>query len=303
MPIGRRLFQPAEYKAPPIDAFSAAEMAAAVEAVDAMDDNGGAGFDEVPAAAGTGDRQAGGQSDLMGAADATGADDSIALRIALMAGAVELEAAEQEAARFVDVESADEASADEASAREASAREASEDSFEAAEAMAGAANFLPVESGSDRTVVPSAGAIVESSDTASIDLVDADAAEAAAVAEAISEITGTAEEEEPEPAPTRKQFRPIVGGEQSEENAEAQALREAMAFVLEADGRAARAEAESSPEDSDEPLESAQPVESVGHSEAASPQEPAESSEPPESEAGPEQSTRKRGLFHRIRGS
>jgi hypothetical protein len=297
MPIGRRLFEPAEYKAPPIDAFSAAEMAAAVEAVDAMDNNGGARFDEVPAAAGTGDGQAGGQSDLMDAVDATGADDSIALRIALMTGAADFETAEQEA-RFVDEESVAEASAD-----EASAREASEDSFEAAEAMAGAANFLPVETGSDRTAEPSAGPIVESPDTASIDLVDADAAEAAAVAEAIREVTSTAQEEDPEPGPTRKQFRPTVGEEPSEEEAEAQALREAMAFVLEADGRAAEAEADSSPEDSDEPVESGQPVESAGHSEAASPQEPAESSEPPESEAGPEQSTRRHGLFHRIRGS
>jgi len=46
-----------------------------------------------------------------------------------------------------------------------------------------------------------------------------------------------------------------------------------------------------------------QPVESAGNSEAASPPERPESSEPPESESGPEPSTRKHGLFHRIRGS
>jgi len=40
MPIGRRLFEPNELKAQPPDAFSEAEMAAVVEAVDAMDDAG-----------------------------------------------------------------------------------------------------------------------------------------------------------------------------------------------------------------------------------------------------------------------
>ena len=228
MPVGRRLFESADLKPPLTDAFSAAEMAAAVEAVDAMDDNGGAGFDETPAAAPAGYRRAGSHSDLLNAVDATAADDSIALRVALVAGTADLEAAEQEAA----------------------AREASEDSFEAAEAMAGAANFLPVEPGWDQI-----------------------------------------------------QLKPTVGGESSEEEAEAEALREAIAIVLQGDGNVAEAEPSPSHAGPDEPVESAQPVESAGHSEAASPQEPAESSEPPESEAGPEQSTRKHGLFHRIRGS
>jgi hypothetical protein len=73
--------------------------------------------------------------------------------------------------------------------------------------------------------------------------------------------------------------------------------------VLQGDGNVAEAEPSPSHAGPDEPVESAQPVESAGHSEAASPPEPNEASEPPESEAGPEQSTRKHGLFHRIRGS
>ena len=272
MPIGRRLYVPAQLKSPPGDAFSAAEMAAAVEAIDAVDDNGGTGLGDMPGAARNGARQADGQSDRMSAVDATAADDSIALRIALVTDAGELEAAEQEA----------------------SAREASEDSFEAAEAMAGAANFLPVEPGPDRTVEPSSGTVVQSRDTHSVEPADADAVEAAARAEAIGNH---------EPAPLRKQFEPTVGGGPSEEEAEAEALREAIAIVLQGDGNIA--EAEPSPSDAEpaQPVECAQPVESAGHSEASSPREPAASSEPPESQDGSDSSTRKHGLFHRIRGS
>jgi tetratricopeptide (TPR) repeat protein len=296
MPIGLHHFARADLKAQPVDAFSAAEMAAAVEAVGAMDENGGAELEGSAAAAPTGDRRADGQSDLMNAVDATAADDSVALRIALVADAVELDAAEQSAARVAGA-----SSAYEASAYEASAYEASEDSFEAAEAMAEAVNFLPLESGSGEPAGPPALALGVA--PGPIEPADADAAEAAAVAEAMREVSDTDDGREVEPASRRGQFRPVVAEEPSEEEAEAQALREAMAIVLEADGRAPGAEAMPSPDEFGEPAESSEPVESAGHSEAASPREPAASSEPPESQDGSDSSTRKHGLFHRKRGS
>jgi tetratricopeptide (TPR) repeat protein len=296
MPIGRRLFEPTEHKAPPTDAFAAAEMAAAVEAVDAMDDSEGAAFEDTPWAAPSeqfepGQQEAGNQADLLNAVDATTADDSVALRLALFSGSMELGTAEQEAAR---------------SAEEASAFEASEDSFEAAEAMAEAVRFLPLESGGEGPVEPSPDGSVESTEATTIEIVNADGAETAAVAAAMREVAASAYEEDPEPASTRRPFVRAVREEPSEEEAEAQALREAMAIVLEADGHAAEAEISPSPAGPAGPagpVESSEPVESAGNAETASSWESATSSEPPASEADPGKSTRKHGLFHRIRGS
>ena len=267
MPIGRQYFEPAEFKAPTSDGFSAAEMAAAVEAVDAMDDSGGAAFEEMPAATPTDERETGGQSDLLSSVDATSVDDSVALRIALLSGSVDLEAAEREATL----------SADEAPADEASAIEAAEDSFEAAEAMAGAVRFLPVESDSER-IVESSTAGGDSPGTGSVELADADAAEAAAIAEAMREVAGAADEQETEPMHTPRQSMPAVTEEPSEVEAEAQALREAVAFVLDSDTHVAEADVSTSP---------------------AAPAAPVEPTEPAE----PVESVRKHGLFHRIRGS
>ena len=71
---------------------------------------------------------------------------------------------------------------------------------------------------------------------------------------------------------------PAVPEEPSEVEAEAQALREAVAFVLDSDAHVAEADVSTSP---------------------AAPAEPVEPTEPAE----PVESVRKHGLFHRIRGS
>ena len=182
MPVGRHHFEPEALKTPPSDAFSEAEMAAAVEAVDALD-----------------------------VTSPDTEDESVALRIALVADSTGLGAAEPEA------------------------------------------------------------------DFANADA--ADAAEAAAVSEAVREVAGPAAEMETEPAPERRRFSRPSGEEPSEEDAEAQALREAMAIVLEGEGQVGDAAA------------------------PASPREPSESPEPSEPSAGPESPHAKKGLFHRIRGN
>ena len=70
-----------------------------------------------------------------------------------------------------------------------------------------------------------------------LDFADADAAEAAAAAEAVHEVAGAAAEMESEPAPKRKHFEQGPA-EPTEEEAEVQALREAMTMVLQGEGSA-----------------------------------------------------------------
>ena len=80
------------------DPFAAAESAAAIEAVDETDD---VVIEEHVGRAGRARSQAEDKlGEVLGAVDATGEDESIAMRVALVADAAELEAAEMDAATF-----------------------------------------------------------------------------------------------------------------------------------------------------------------------------------------------------------
>jgi hypothetical protein len=313
MPIGRRFFGPEAVKAPAVDDFAAAEMAAAIEAVDALDESAVVER-TVSSRPGPGaSRGYADQSDLIGAVDATAADESIALRIALVSGMPDLEAAEREAARAVDEESSDAFEAAEAIAssalrawdtpREARApvRGIDADEFDAAEAEA--TSFVAVEPiapvGPAESGMPAVSA-AESIPADFDEFADADAAEAAAAAEAVREVSNAEAAMESEPAHVRKSFPRVHDShadEPSEQEAESQALREALALVLDGDGQAG---------------DQAKPAAHHAHKPAAEPVapavEPTAESTPPsdagtQPEASPEPAPRKGGLFHRIRGN
>ena len=99
MPIGRRLFDPDQFKAEPPDAFAEAEMAAAVEAADAVDDAGPIGATGAPEPAPAEGSKAGTQNGVPRDLEAAEADKTVALRIAQMPDADKAEAAEAEALR------------------------------------------------------------------------------------------------------------------------------------------------------------------------------------------------------------
>ena len=227
MPVGRRLFGPEGLKVPTTDAFSEAEMAAAVAAVDALDDSGGtveAGM--LPSATGG-----------FGAAEATSPEESVALRIALLGNVAGLENAERGA-----------------------------DSGPAEAEAAGSHDFA-----------------------------DADAAELAAADEAVHEVAAGVAEMEPEPRRTRKPIQREGVEGQSEEEAEAQALREALAMVLEGDTGAGTA---------DVPAAGTEDVKATGQAVAEPADEAPAGAEPAtETNTGPDSKNPKHGLFHRIRGS
>lgn len=247
MPVGRRFGPEAPPKPQPLDEFAAAEMAAAVAAVDAIDDSFSGLTARPPRAEVARERPAGGPTDVLDAVDATEADASVAMRIALLGGAIELEEAEA-----------------------AEARRTGFASIEAAESVA-------VEA--PESVAPG-----------TLDFADADAAEAAAAAEAVHEVAGAAAELEPEPAPKYKHFEQGPA-EPTEEEAEVQALREAMAMVLQGEGSAgspASTNGETAP--SGEVPEESSGASSTGAEPGAGAAEQAEAQ------------ARKPGLFRRIRG-
>ena len=99
MPIGRRLFDPDQFKAEPPDAFAEAEMAAAVEAADAVDDAGPIEATGAPETAPAEGSKAGTQKGVPRDLEAAEADKTVALRIAQMPDADKAEAAEAEALR------------------------------------------------------------------------------------------------------------------------------------------------------------------------------------------------------------
>jgi len=313
MPIGRRFFGPGEVKAPAVDDFAAAEMAAAVEAVDALDES--TVIESVVASrpGRAADRGYGDQADLIGAVDATAADESIALRLALVSGVNDLESAEREAARVVDEESSDAFEAAEAVASSAlhawdtpretraPARAVDADEFDAAEAEA--ASFVAVES--ETAAKPDFD-----------EFAAADAAEAAAAAEAVQEVSDAEAAMEPEPTHVRKSFpraHDSHADEPSEEEAESEALREALAQVLDGEGPAgdqAKPAAHHAHKPAVEPAvapvvtpaePAAEPVEPAEPAEPAEPTPAAESGTLPEAKSEP--APRKGGLFHRIRGN
>ena len=239
MPIGRRFFEPGELKASPGDEFSEAEMAAAIEAVDAVDavDDSALAATKPHRPAVVADRDLGRQADLLGAVEATDPDESVALRLALISTALELDAAERETQDF---------------------DEEANDSFEAAEAVASSSlhastaaprgtrptyvvepdrDFDEAEAEAEAAVFAQAaaesGAKAESGATA--EAADAAEAAAAAAAEAMKEVSSADAAADPEPARVRRPFKLEVAEEPSEAEAEAQALREALSLVLDSD--------------------------------------------------------------------
>jgi hypothetical protein len=282
MPLGRRYFETAELKPTQVDEFSEAEMAAAIEAVDALEEPGvsSGGFPSQPGVGPNDD-----QSDLLGAVESTAPDESVALRLALLSEVVELDAAEREAAAYQDIENAD-------------------DSFEAAEAMASSA--LHVQTRAPHETRPSyiVGAADDRDFTDDFDAAEADAeaasrteleAEAAAASEAMAEAKAAAATE-PEPAPVRRNFKLESESEPSEEAAEAQALREALAQVLagEPAGRSTGAGAGA-------PAAAAAAADIVPLDTAATTDTAEEG--PATEESSPESAPRKGGIFRRIRGN
>jgi tetratricopeptide (TPR) repeat protein len=254
MPVGRRFFGPEGLKVPLADAFSEAEMAAAVAAVDDLDDPGVAFVREGVVA---------GHADVMGAVDATAADESVALRLALMMDVADLEAAEREAAQSVDTEPGT-------------------DPFDAAEVEA--AGFVSVE--------PAAAAdAVQAVQADAHDFADA---ESDAAAEAVTEVAADDDDRDfdLEPPPRRRTIVATVAEDPSEEEAEAQALREALALVLEGEGegRSVHVTAAEVP-----PAQAA--ADEIQAEATTSPEVT------PETEPRPDSPSHKRGLFHRIRGS
>jgi len=295
-PVGKYHVALGTLKAPPPDEYSAAEMAAAVAAVDALDD----GSSLLSMAAAEAEAETAAASYDYDLLSGVGADeDSVAMRIALLGGDLDLEAAEREAAQFAD--------------------ETSDDFFEAAEAAAGPAPREMAAGPMHRADVDEfASAEAEAASLvtdAEPDFGDADAAEAAAAAEALHEVASAAAGDH-EPAPARHRMELVADGEPSEEAAEAQALREAMAIVLSGEGEAgtgeagagAAAEPPAHAEPAAEPIPEspAPPSDRDGDVPAPEPDSPEQQSAAESSgdtDSAPETRPRKSGLLHRIRGN
>jgi hypothetical protein len=291
MPSGRHLFQAETLKAPASDPFSDAEMAAAVAAVDSLDEavveapTSSVLAIEVEAAA-EAPAQAAVEaavepaSDLehvLEAVDATEARESVALRLALLSEPVEMPPSV------------------EPSEPEAPAEQAGGLSVESAEAawwtVAQKATGRPVHGAEpDR---PGAAGI------ASADEADADSAAGAVQGVADADSLMMTEPYGPAPADSGEPR------EKGPSEAEVQALRESVALVVADSGQAGATEgsASGSEVDADAPEADAGAT-STGTGPVASVSE-----EPPDAEAsGPalreaEPPPRKKGLFRRFRGS
>jgi tetratricopeptide (TPR) repeat protein len=377
MPMGRRLFEPGQLKSPPSDAFSDAEMAAVVEAVDALDDT--APTATIAPETGV---EAGGLADVMRAIDATEADETVAIRIALVSGAAVVEAAELEAAEFaghadrdvfdagqsdvaaaLDVEDAagplpppevepgaDAFAADpEAAAAIAAGVEAAEaaeafaaataraeslprpefepeadfgvepgaDEFEAAEAQARSQARRELGPRQDETTGPDSGEFEAAPAPAAFgpgpaqpaEAADAAEAEAAAAAEAVREVARASEDEQLVPAAHSRRPHQHSGAEEpSEQEAEAQALREAMAIVLGADGEAEAGAAEAPGASTGAAGSPTGPADAAGPDDDTvierpdgEPVDKADSEAPTIDDTRGDSPRRKRGLFRRFR--
>ena len=90
MPVGRRYFDPAALRTPLADEFAKAEMAAVVEAVEAVEDVEMAAPEGRPTGSDTDNA-----AETLEAIEATEADKSVALRIALISDLAALDAAER----------------------------------------------------------------------------------------------------------------------------------------------------------------------------------------------------------------
>ncbi len=229
MPLGRRYFEPEALRVPLADQFSKAEMAAAVEAVEAVDD-----VDAMAPAAQPARDDVDSTSETLDAVEATEADESVAMRIALMSDAAVLDTAEfasAEASGDTETTEAERAQADatiamriapltdaarmEAAEREFGADEFETDEFEAAEFLAGH----------------------EAAQQGRAALKEVEAAARLELAEAILEVA-VAPPAEPEIETPRRRYARADDEDASEKEAEAQALREALAIDLGGEGDA-----------------------------------------------------------------
>ncbi|HEU6440036.1 MAG TPA: hypothetical protein VFC12_06315, partial [Terriglobales bacterium] len=247
MPLGRRHFEAEALRVPLADDFSRAEMTAAVEAVEAVDDVDLVADSEMVDEVANPDAEAmapeahpaGGDAGsafaTLDAVEATEPDESVAMRIAFMSDAAVLDAAESpsaEASGDTETTEAERALADatiamriallpdaaemEAAEREFGADEFETDEFEAAEFLAG---HQAQQQGRAALQEVEAGARLESTE---------------ATFETTAELPTEPEVEDP-----RRRYARADDEDASEEQAEAHALREALAIVLGGEGDAA----------------------------------------------------------------
>jgi hypothetical protein len=290
-PVGKYHVALGSLKTPPPDQYSAAEMAAAVAAVDALDDASlvsmAAAEAEAEAAAAAASFEATAARDDYDLLGGTGDyEDSVALRIALLSGDV---------AQFAD--------------------ENSDDYFEAAEAAAGpspremaATQIYLVDTDEFAAAEAEAEAVVSAG--AEPDFGDAAEAEAAAETEALREVANAAAHMDQEPVAKRRYIEPVADGESSEEEAEAAALREAMAIVLSGDGEAgggSPARPQAANQTGAEAETTAEPIPGPPDQPAETPQpddpEQKNAAEAGHDDSAPAQRPRKSGIFHRRRGN
>ncbi|MGA3057579.1 MAG: hypothetical protein ABSE70_06035 [Candidatus Limnocylindrales bacterium] len=292
MPSGNRRFDADELRAPTQDAFAVAESAAAVEAVDAAEL-----AEETPESApgrvsGVADVTAAveleaAESEAAGTteAEAATADESVAVRITLVAEAAEREAAELAAAWAREGEARRILEIAEADAADPRAHD-----FQAAE---GAAAAEAADAADDEVAEVVAGKPRAE---------EFEAAEAEAARLAPNEILA-AQSAEPdervEPAARRRPSFDRSAEQPSEEDAETAALREALAIVLGTEGEAGPAEpGEATGAAPPTPTHAERPGESAAQGEPAEPTQPT-----PQAEPEPSASRRRRGLFRRFGGS
>jgi len=250
MPLGRRHFEPEALRVPLADDFSRAEMTAAIEAVEAVeavddvdlvadaemvDEVANPDAEAMAPEAHPAGGDAGSAFETMDAVEATEADESVAMRIALMSDAAVLDTAESpsaEASDDTETTEAERALADatiamriallpdaaemEAAEREFGADEFETDEFEAAEFLAG---HQAQQQGRAALQEVEAAAPLESTET---------------TFETTAELPTEPEIENP-----RRRYARADDEDASEEQAEAHALREALAIVLGGEGDAA----------------------------------------------------------------
>jgi hypothetical protein len=231
MPLGRRHFEPEALRVPLADEFSKAEMTAAIEAVEAIDD-----VEVVDVAAAHPARgDADSTSETLDAVEATEADDSVAMRVALMSDGDGLDTAE-----FASAEGSDDTETTEAERALAEATIAMRialladaEEMEAAERAFGAGDFETDEFEAAEFL---AGHQAAQQGRAALQEV-----EAAASLESAEATFGVAAERPPEPEiedPGRL-YAQNDDEDAAEEEAQAQASREAPAIVLGGEDEAA----------------------------------------------------------------
>ena len=244
MPVGRQYFESDPVTTPPPDEFARAEMAAAVEAVEALDDSavddvatsdlatsdvvgaqvpdpeGVAAPSELLPTLGDANRTA----DTLDAIEATEADESVAMRIALMSDVAEVD----------DAQGADDEAGGDWEDTEATEAELAE----VAEAIAMRIALLKDVPRSEAQ--PAETDAAEAADDAEADqeaIDEFEAAEFLAGHQAAQEGRARAEAE----AARRLRYARAADEEASEDEAEAQALREALEIVLGSEGGVAAA--------------------------------------------------------------